>query len=327
MTVPTGIDTIAVTFPVDGYKERTASLRGFAVGSPEERWSASRRWDLPGGGWVSVNRAMAGRLELSVPNRAFGHNLSPMSLAGTMPVLADAFDEMLEVIDVDPANLLPDRLGLSRLDLVHDFFGVEDIGTILGILRLVPQRKGVDVDAWSTGDDPSLGSLAVRTRTAFRTILYDKGRESGGGVSPGHLRFETQLKRPRLEPCSFSETCGGPVFVLADLTDAIIESMARAMFDEVGFGRTMIPHDDLADRIEKIDNLSDRDKTGLGAHLLWLEAGRRPPTSPRTFQKYEALAGRYGLIAAGDALSVPVRLDWDAATEVRGDQYRFGFQR
>ena len=315
--VATGIDTIAVTFPVIAHAEKAPSLRGVAVGMPNERWYSSRRWDLACGGWVSVNRAMRGRLELSVPRRAFGNNLRPVAVPQLMPVLLDAFQEVQEVMSIDTVALHAEQLAVSRLDLAHDFFDVTAVGTVLSALRTVPQRVGADVDLWASSGDPSPGSLVVRVKTAYRAQLYDKTRESGGGLANGQLRFEVQLKAARLGQCSFSKSCGGPVHTVSDLTDDKIEVMARTMFEEVGFNRAVLSRNDLLERIEKIDGLTDGDKAGLSLHLLWLGAGLRPPTSPRTFQKYEALARRHGMTTGDESTAGAMRLDWASSSQVR----------
>jgi hypothetical protein len=289
------------------------------VGTPDEEWGASWRWDLLGLGWVSINRRRVGRLELSLPHRRYGGNRIPVGAGEVMDILIDAFTEVAEVVEVPQEWIHPDRLGVSRVDLAHDFYGITDIAAVLRCLHRIPQRRGVDRDLHSDGGGPVAETLTVSTDTAYRVNLYNKDSESGTDRPAGHLRFEAQLRRPRLQKGGYIRRCGGPVEVVADLTDGIMERMAKAMFEELHFDRVLIPHSQLADRIDKIDNLSDRDKVALAGHLLWLEAGRRPPTSDRTFGKFEALANRCGISSAGDDLEVPLRLDWDSATEIRGD--------
>lgn len=237
------VDTIRLSYPIDDVRRRALGYR-----TANRVAGYVRHLDKH----VSVNilRDQAA-LEVSLPKYANGHNTTCLDLGQAMGVAHQVYEDFRCLIPWrdDGVSAVFPELVLARIDLVVDFFGVEDSAILLDAidrnsrcLRIPTVRHANDGE-----------SLLLRRRR-WSCGLYDKHLETkrlsprGVHAPKGQLRCEARLRSGRLNT-PWADKCGGRVVGLRDLSVELMELMFERTFDEVGFGHPMFSREPFGEAV------------------------------------------------------------------------------
>lgn len=230
-------------------------------------------------------------LETSVPRLLYGHN--------TVPATREDLEQVLKILEEEVTARLgpvgsPDTWRVTRLDVVRDFYGVEDRAQLLDGLAAVhvphARQQGTRYQGVTGTESLSRGSPGRWVAT-----LYDKHQEalSRGEQAPvGQLRFECRLRARVLVERG--------IRAVGDLSSAVLARVADAYFTRAGFDRQVRGRDRLLLRLGRVQ-LSDAERRLLPKTLGLLQlqaAGRPPPMSDGTRRKCLDLADRIGISVA-----------------------------
>ena len=301
-----GIDTLRVAFPIERYRTTPA-----IENVDHQRGTVWSKWHLEAGGSFGVGNGRAW-VEASLPGRMVGNNTAALPFSDLYAAIDDLLTEVATIVDFDPAVVAPRRLRVPRVDIVRDFDGIETPALL--IAGLGQSRQPGRSQVLRQSDHGRAESLTVTMKTSWTATAYDKHRESRGLAPAGRVRFEARLKTRRLQGV-WATRHGGPVQVVADMTEEKMEKMARSTFDAVGFGATVMSREEVARRVAT-SGLSGQEQVALVGHLVYQAAGLGSPLSEGSERKYEKIARELGVRLHPDALQAGMRLDWDTGRAV-----------
>lgn len=146
----------------------------------------------------------------------------------------------------------------TRVDVVRDFAGVDELDLILDGLQKRLQVHGVPFHRHTDGG----ASLAVK-REEWRANLYDKHAESKTAPH-GSVRFELELKTRRFQS-KWAESRGGNWRRPGDITRPSAHRMARDTFvDLLHFGSATRPVSQLMEKVQSISSKPRHQATLVG---------------------------------------------------------------
>jgi hypothetical protein len=309
-----GIDTVRIRIPVPlSTPSKGADVRVRRSDTPHERMSWSRR--LQGGGTLQCHHDAA-YIEASLPHVLYGHNISALSVLDARTALAQLIDETKVYVPSlqDSTEHILRTSTVQRLDLDRDFHNVHRFDRLARGLTALPhiRNKTVFTAAGINGHH----SMEVRV-TDWSAMLYDKHCESGGVASHGHVRFEARLRQRRLTG-KWASDSGVIVHTMSDVTERVIERLAKQTWQSVSFGNAVMGLEQLEEVLLTMPSLSSQEARTMAAIYK----------SPRMFftmsrgsqRKYRDLIAASGvaLFDSGEDTS-SVRLDWDTGREVVTD--------
>ena len=297
-----GIDTLRLAFPIQQWRAIPPAVESIDY-QGGTTWS---KWHLEAGGSFGAGNGRAW-VEASLPVRMMGNNTVALPFCDLYAAIEDLMTEVATIVDFDPAAVTPDKLRVPRVDLVRDFDGVTTPALL--IAGLGQNRQPGRSQVLRHSDHGRAESLTVTMKTSWTATAYDKHRESKGLAPAGRVRFEARLKTRRLQG-AWASRHGGPVRVIADMTEEKMEKLARSTFDAVGFGATVMTREEVARRVAE-SGLSGQEQATLVGHLVYQAAGMGSPLSEGSERKYEKIARELGVRLHPDALQAGMRLDWE----------------
>lgn len=262
------------------------------------------------------------RIELSLPTMLHGHNRN----AVRRDVLVDAVDAALVSLTSD----LPDipqveQVALQRLDLARDF---HEVSSPPATLLALGSRHLPYAQHHERHHRPD-GNLQCVERGSVREYLirgYDKTFELSRAAqrqrdpnrrrllldwataSPGHLRFELQLRAPLLRRKG--------LITMTDCTPERLDGLARDYYVRARWNTPYGSRGRVLTTIEELrPSLSRAVYRNLLLYVFCQEKGVDPDLSRHALEAVRPLARRYDLLDAEDDLG-PRRLDFDEGREV-----------
>jgi hypothetical protein len=302
-----GLDTARLVVPV-GPERRDA---------PEPYFNRRGQLALGSGwyAWISGGRAF---LEGSLPRRMFNSNVRPLPFALLVCAVRDVLAELGRHRDVQE-NIDLRSIRVKRLDVVRDFQAVASPGVLFQSLAEVPRPRRLKWQLWGRTQVESLTVGVER----WSISLYDKFIQTSGAAAQGHVRCEARLRDGRLNQI-WARDHGGCVNVVADVSEAKMEELARASFELVGFDATVNP---VYEALRRALHLPDFDRGHQKATLLGTmiadAAGLSIDADHKTLARYRDAVRENELGVGHPSLLLPTRLDWQTGREVSdGSQSR-----
>jgi hypothetical protein len=292
-----GLDTVRLRVPTDGHTQAAWDL------APTRRGEG---FFLPGGGEVYLADGKA-FIEVSVARREYGDNVVPLSVADLPLVLADLLYEVdtyfpVRLDDVELADVL-------RLDVVVNFSEVQMIPALLDGLAGVPRDRRLRVTREADGRGQT-NMLIVRTKRAWSASLYDKYLESNLASATRILRYECRLRQDRLRQ-AWATRHGGKIGVVADITEAKLESLAHATFCEVGFDMAVVAPMAAVAEVMNMEISATKKATLLGK-MMAEASGFQLEFNDSTERQYRKLERELGVkLTLPDTPTDTMRLDWN----------------
>lgn len=265
------------------------------------------------------------RIELSLPTMLHGHNRNSVR----RDVLMDAVDAALASLTSDlPDVPQVDQVALQRLDLARDFRKVTSPPATLLALgsRHVPYAQHHE-----RHHRPD-GNLQCVERGSVREYLirgYDKTYEMSraahrqrdpdrrqllldwADASPGHLRFELQLRAPLLRRKG--------LITMTECTPEKLDSLARDYYAKARWNTPYGSRGRVLTTLQELrPTLSRATYRNLLLYVLCQGRGIDPDLSRHALEAVRPLARRHDLLDTEDDLG-PRRLDFDEGREVAAE--------
>jgi hypothetical protein len=208
-------------------------------------------------------------------------NLSPVDPESAEELTRMALTAALDFapLTFEAAAVDPEAFTFTRVDVVRDFVGVDELDLILDGLQRQLQVHEIPFHRHTDGGS----SLAVK-REEWRANLYDKHAESSAAAPPGSVRFELNLKTRRFQS-KWAESRGGSWRRPGDITRHSAYRMARDTFvDLLHFGTASRPVSHLLEKVQSISSRPRYQATLIGlAHEPSL-LRQFPRTAKSTFR-------------------------------------------
>jgi hypothetical protein len=312
-----GIDTVGVSFQVDDFDTTGCTYSVQNYGRKEDERYIFRR-KLDGGGFMQHGVGNWVWLEASLPKRV-GH-WRALSWEESRHAFGDLVEEAERWCHRPPAHRLADPLAdpfkLIRLDVVRDFSGITQAGSLMNGLAAIRHKGNAKVQRFRDGDLNGAETLRIGPRGPWACTLYDKHAETDGAAPPGTLRYEARLRKSFLRSRTCEKALGFNPETWGDVDGYVVERLARERWKQVGFDHRIMGLEQFAELLQTAD-LSDHDYNMLQGYLLSRAAGLEFRVSPNTERKYRKLAESLGISLDPGALRMKftVQLDIDLATQ------------
>lgn len=272
------------------------------------------------------------RLEWSVPRLMKGNNTQAATAEEVLNCAQAVYDDVSRQVEF--AGPWSD-MTVSRLDLVRDVHGVEEVGPLLRLLSSVPGAGGSRRHLYNDPQRGNAETLQIASPGRWSVTAYDKAAEqvTAASRSRGDLERAHHLEQAqradgqlRLEIC-----LRGPVVPKRLGTTRLVDAMEETIMNDAAqhyFKATRlntpvggVKRLDAALARMALHPKHSKMATRLTGILYQQARGLRPTESRNTMAKYLAVARLYGLTAADLVLEdrPTVRVDWDTATVIIED--------
>jgi hypothetical protein len=324
--VTPGIDRCSLSFPLGGFEADETAWSAKTVtgpGTPTEAvsWATSVTVGDPEAGvkaYVGVKEVPEskhrwwGKVEFN-PSRIV--DPKGFSLA-TVSQLRPSVDLVLGVVEclVEPAVASADEVRVKRLDLARDFGGVARTAALLSGLQTIHRPWAKKNAVFNDGSRNGAQTLLVGNKSSG-VRLYDKTRETHGGVPDGTVRWESQCRGEWLENY-------GSIKQLRDVNAETVGDLTMNRWEWSAMGHEVTGTEEAVERVMRAEWLTAAEQRGLLGWMLMASKGRETPMSTQTAAKYRHAARRLGVAINTETFDsgggFTARLDWESGTEVLG---------
>lgn len=328
-----GIDTVRLWGPIRDYVGRCSTFTRYIDddGVVHDEFRSSNE-TMSTGGQLHIrlyNGQHVAVIEHCLPRLSRGHNAEPLPLPEAKAMIEHLHTEAADHVEWTVA---PEQLRISRLDLATDFHIAPGfLSPLLHGLAQAPRARAGSPHLYYDRERGGAQTLTVGPDSRpWRASLYDKFAEMAARASKekspgprarakahaqqhrGRVRFELQLFTKSL-------TREG-IYTVDDLTAQHLREKPRHYFSRTGFDTQVGGWSKVQQVMSRLAATDDPHYKFFGPTLAMLmaeAAGHPQPTRhPATRQRYQELAGQWGLTSAdvNDWQGPPLRLDFDSTT-------------